>query len=291
MRGVVSAGMLAAMESISIAPEVFDAVYASSAGGYNGAYFLSGNCRMGSSIYWENNGPFIDKRRPLRKLPLVNLDFVLDEVMVEHKPLDFQKVVDSKKLYLLATDVNTAKRHIFEPAESPDELRQQLRASSTMPWVAGPPTAIANQLFYDAALTEPVPVDASVEAGFEAVMVLVTRPLESGMTPVNLTTKVLERVSKNRLRKLHPDLAAKSMTLEDRVKRSKLLIEMRDSPGVKPPFIYAVAPEVGSPTVGRIEKNRDSLLAAAQAGYVAIKNTFGVECSGKFITDSWLEDT
>jgi predicted patatin/cPLA2 family phospholipase len=290
MRGVVSAGMVAAMENMGIPPEVFDAIYASSAGSYNGAYYLSGNVRQGSSIYWEHNGPFIDHRRLLRKLPLVDLDYVLDEVMVEHKPLNFQKVVDAHRLYPLATDVETAQRHIFEPAESADKLRLQLRAGSTMPGIAGPPTTVNGRRFYDAALTEPVPIDAAIENDFEAVMVLVTRSLESAMTPVNFTSKMLERVSVNRLRKLSVQLAENMITPENRVKKSRFLREMKDIPGTEPPFAYTVAPESGSPTVGRIEKDRLKLLAAAQSGYIAMKHTFGLRCLEHFRTDGWLED-
>jgi predicted acylesterase/phospholipase RssA len=41
MRGVVSAGMLAGLEYLTRLP-IFDAVYGTSAGAINGAYFLAG---------------------------------------------------------------------------------------------------------------------------------------------------------------------------------------------------------------------------------------------------------
>jgi predicted patatin/cPLA2 family phospholipase len=290
MRGVVSAGMVAAMESIGIAPEVFDAIYSSSAGSYNAAYYLSGNCRQGSSIYWENNGPFIDRRRLLRKLPLVDLDYVLDEVMVVSKPLDFERVVKSKRLYPLATDVATARRHIFEPAQSKEELRLQLRAGSTMPGLAGPPTPVGDRLYYDAALTEPVPLDAAIEHNYEAVFVLVTRSLESGLAPISFRNAVLDKISRNRLRKLDPNLANNSLRPADKVRKNRLLIEMLEVAGREPPYVYTVAPQEGSPTVDRIEKNSLKLIAAAQSGFIAMKQVFGAECTYRFKSDSWLED-
>jgi hypothetical protein len=64
MRGVVSAGMVAALEQLGLT-DAFDAVYGSSAGAINGAYFLAGQANLGVTIYSEdiNNRHFIDLRR------------------------------------------------------------------------------------------------------------------------------------------------------------------------------------------------------------------------------------
>jgi predicted acylesterase/phospholipase RssA len=49
MRGVVSAGMVAALEQLGLT-HAFDAVYGSSAGAINGAYFLTGQANLGATI-------------------------------------------------------------------------------------------------------------------------------------------------------------------------------------------------------------------------------------------------
>src|SRR6476620_3724661 len=94
MRGVVSAGMVAALETLGLT-NAFDAVYGSSAGAINGAYFLAGQARLGTRIYFEdiNNARFIDLRRALAGRPIVDLGYLLDEVAVRRKPLDTAAVL------------------------------------------------------------------------------------------------------------------------------------------------------------------------------------------------------
>ena len=67
MRGVVSAGMVSALEELGLT-HAFDAVYGSSAGAINAAYFLAGQARLGTTIYYEdiNNARFIDLAAPAR---------------------------------------------------------------------------------------------------------------------------------------------------------------------------------------------------------------------------------
>ena len=64
MRGVISAGMVSALEDLGYV-HAFDAVYGASAGAINAAYFLAGQARLGTTIYHEdiNNRQFIDLRR------------------------------------------------------------------------------------------------------------------------------------------------------------------------------------------------------------------------------------
>src|SRR5438067_2344138 len=64
MRGVISAGMDAALEDLG-ALDAFDDIYGSSAGSFNGAYLISRRACLGATIYYEdvNNRNFIDMRR------------------------------------------------------------------------------------------------------------------------------------------------------------------------------------------------------------------------------------
>src|ERR1044071_2792696 len=53
MRGVVSAGMVAALEELGFR-DCFDAVYGSSAGAISGAYFIAKQARYGTTIFYDN---------------------------------------------------------------------------------------------------------------------------------------------------------------------------------------------------------------------------------------------
>ena len=94
MRGVISAGMVVALEQMGWLG-CFDAVYGSSAGALNGAYFVAGQAALGTTIYYEdiNHRNFIDLLRPLRGRPILNLDFLVDDVMVKQKILDTKRVI------------------------------------------------------------------------------------------------------------------------------------------------------------------------------------------------------
>jgi len=67
MRGVVSAGMLTALDDLGLG-RAFDAIYASSSGAINGAYFLTGDAWRRLRIYWDylTTSRFINLKRLFR---------------------------------------------------------------------------------------------------------------------------------------------------------------------------------------------------------------------------------
>ena len=69
-------------KELTFLTDAFDAVYGSSAGAINAAYFLAGQARLGTTIYYEdiNNARFISLLRVLGGRPIVNLGFLLDEI-------------------------------------------------------------------------------------------------------------------------------------------------------------------------------------------------------------------
>ncbi len=94
MRGVVSAGMLLGLEALGLR-DSFDAVYGSSAGAVNAAYFLSAQGRAGIPLYYDyvNSRAFVDPLRVLRREHIADLDFVYSHVLTEVFPLDWQALV------------------------------------------------------------------------------------------------------------------------------------------------------------------------------------------------------
>ena len=114
MRGSVAAGMVAALHHLNLT-DAFDGVYGSSAGTLIGAYFLSRQLPLyGCSIYYEQfpsaGREFLDLRNIARTLgfgglrlsvtgindllqrrlgmPVLNLDYVHDEVVQKRMPID-----------------------------------------------------------------------------------------------------------------------------------------------------------------------------------------------------------
>lgn len=178
MRGVVSAGMVVALEQMGLL-ECFDVVYGSSAGAMNGAYLVAGQAAFGAAIYYQNinNRSFIDFLRPLSGRPIVDLDFLVDDVMMGPKPMDTARVISSPvPLVALATDAATGKRHAFRGFTDGRDLLHALRAGATMPIVAGPPYQFRGERYFDALLSEPIPVQIAEDEGCTHILALLTRP-------------------------------------------------------------------------------------------------------------------
>jgi predicted patatin/cPLA2 family phospholipase len=270
MRGVVSAGMVSALEALGLTT-AFDAVYGSSAGAINAAYFLAGQAALGTTIYSEdiNNRHFIDMRRLASGRPIVNLSFLLDDVAVSRKPLDYGRVLASPTpLTVLATDVATAERAILGPFTSAGALRDALRASATMPIIAGDPVTVDGHRYFDASLTEPIPVPTAEAAGHTHLLVLLTRPSE---TPRKTTW--FDRVYVlPRLRRVSPALARK---YRDRGEPyTSLLAQIAAGRGpAGRAVVCGLRP--AAPAVSKLECDAAQLQSAAARGFAAVMTTFG----------------
>ena len=270
MRGVVSAGMVSALEDLGLT-DAFDAVYGSSAGALNAAYFLAGQARLGTTIYYEdiNNRRFIDLRRPLIGRPIVDLRFLIDEVARRRKTLDAARVLSGPTpLVVMATDAATAARVPLRGFTDPTELFAALRAGATMPVVAGPPVACRGRLYLDASLTEPIPVPIAEEDGCTHILALLTRPRD---TP-RRSTRLDRWYVQPRLRRLSPALAARYADrrgpyaeLLERLSRGRGPLDRAEVLAIRP------AP----PEVSKLERDGTRLREAARRGFDAVVEAFG----------------
>lgn len=269
MRGVISAGMVAALEELGLT-HAFDAVYGSSGGAINGAYFLAGQARLGSRIYSEdiNNRHFIDLWRPLRGRPIVDLGFLLDDVARRRKPLDTDLVLASASpLVVIATDVAAATRAALRHFSSADDLFTALRAGATMPVIAGPPVSFAGRQYLDASITEPIPVPLAEAEGFTHILALLTRPpgTATGGSPLDRFYVV------PRLRRLSPALAAlyagrsgPYAAMLDGIAAGRGPLGRAHVLGLRP----------SRPEVSKLERRADHLRAAARHGFDVVIEAF-----------------
>lgn len=265
MRGVVSAGMVSALESLGMT-NAFDAVYGSSAGAINAAYFLAGQAALGTTIYYEdiNNRRFINLRRPFYGRPILDLAYLIDDVAARRKPLAVDRVLASPSpLTVLATDVSTCAPVALRRFATGRELLAAMRAGATMPIVAGRPAAYLDQRCFDASLTEPIPVPTAEADGHTHVLVLLTRPRE---TPRRTT--MFDRVYVlPRLRRISPDLAARYI---DRGPPYRALLE-RIAAGTGPlgrAQVLGLRPD--PPPVRKLECDAARLKQAAASGFEAV---------------------
>jgi predicted patatin/cPLA2 family phospholipase len=269
MRGVISAGMVWALEDLGLL-NAFDAVYGASAGAINAAYFLAGQAGIGTRIYYEdiNNARFIDLGRPIRGRPIVDLGFLLDDVAVHRKRLDVARVLGAAvPLVVVATDVDAQAPAALRGFSSPAQLFGALRASATMPVMAGPPWLFEGRRFLDASITEPIPIPTAERDGHTHVLALLTR--SGGMRP---KPTALDRYFVGpRLRRISPELANRYLA---RATPYGALVRNIDA-GTGPLGHAAVrAIRVSDYPISRLERRHTVLERGARLGYDAVMSAF-----------------
>jgi predicted patatin/cPLA2 family phospholipase len=267
MRGVVTAGMVTALESLGLR-DVFDVVYGASAGSFNGAYFLAGQAAFGTTIYYQdlNRSDFIRYGRLFRGAPPANLDVIFERIIVEDKPLDWRAVLASPiPLRILASSLDRLCGVALGDFTDRASLFAALRASGNMPIVAGPPTVIAGERFVDASLFEPVPLVTAVREGCTHVLVLLSRPAHDVPRRLNLVER---RFVAPRLEALCPGLGARYVgRLASYHAALETLAAATDD---APPFLASIACPRGTAAVSRTERSAERLRAGARGGMEAV---------------------
>lgn len=177
MRGVYSAGCLLALEFLGL-KDVFDEVYATSAGGINASYFLSGQGKLGITIYFEdiNNTRFIN---PLRFYKIVDVDYAYDHVVSRVKPLDVDAIVNGgPRLFLSLIDRQSAEGFSLSADGLTSPLISVLKASSALPVIYNRAVEVEGRLCIDGGLISAIPIREAVDRGCTDLLVLLTRPRE-----------------------------------------------------------------------------------------------------------------
>jgi len=177
MRGTVSAGMALALHELGMTP-AFDAVYGASAGALTGAWLLSSEAeRLRGWTDPDYARTLIRWSALLRRRPVVDVRSLVEVVYQSVFPMDFASVLASPVEYHpLATDAVTGESTDLRPLiADPVELRLALRASASLPFLAGPPVKLRDRRFYDAGVAESIPFRTPVAQGATHVLVLRSR--------------------------------------------------------------------------------------------------------------------
>jgi predicted patatin/cPLA2 family phospholipase len=176
MRGAYTGGMAHALDDAGLSGSL-DVVYGSSAGAYVGAALVVGNGRGSALIFHEDMAcrAFADFRRLRTRRPVVSLDHLIDEVMVTSKPMPWERLRDAAvPLRVVATAADDLTPHVLDP-RTVDEWRAALRATATIPYLAGPPVELHGRRWIDGSVTEPLPLPRALADGATHVLALLNR--------------------------------------------------------------------------------------------------------------------
>ena len=177
MRGTISAGMALALHELGVV-SAFDAVYGSSAGALTGAWLISSEPeRLRGWADPDYAKTLIRWSSLLRGRPVVDVRTLVEEVYQTEWPMDFASILASSiEYHPLGTDAETGESTDLRPLiSSPVELRLALRASASLPFLAGPPVALGGRRFYDAGVAESIPFRTPLAQGATHVLLLRSR--------------------------------------------------------------------------------------------------------------------
>lgn len=274
MRGVVSAGMLAGIEYLGLLP-AFDAIYGTSAGAINGAYFVAGQAAYGASIYYENinNAQFVSPLRYLAGERPVSLEFLFEHVMINEKPLNWRRVLDSQvELVPVATSLVHGKPVLLRGARSRYGLFLRLKASARIPFLAGPPVCVEGESCLDGGLFASIPFRQALDEGCTHVLVLLTRP--AGV-PLRRSSLLNRFVISRKLAKYNPLLGKAFLDRGNHYAGELDWLRTHTCAPNGSPYVFAVNPPNAAPMIRRFEKMPERLVSGARSGMAAILRAFG----------------
>lgn len=185
-RGTYSSGMAVELERRGLS-QVFDDVYGSSMGAITAAWLLSGKAEHGSSYWWypDTMPNVIRPRAVLRRKPVVDLEFLMNQVYQDWAGLDFDAILDNPvRLHPIATDADRGDALDLLPyLDNGEALKLALRGSAGLPLLSGPLIRLGGRRLLDGGLTESIPFRSAVRDGATHVLVLRTRRADEPAKP------------------------------------------------------------------------------------------------------------
>ena len=275
MRGSVSGGMVLGIDELGLR-ERFDAAYGSSAGALNAMWLVSGRVRDGIPT-WTDPGlvnELIRRRRALRRAPVVDVERLVEQRYEELSPGLFDDVLAARtELHPIATDVATGEAVDLHPAiEDPRTLRLALRASASLPLLAGPPVELGGRRLLDAGLSAAIPFEAALRDGATHVLVLRSRR-EGDVAGTDGGRS--ERLTARLLRRVDPAVATAFLTRAEREAEDEALLARHAADPSLQPHILSLRPPPDSPVPGRLTRDVAVVTAGLEAGRRAAHGVLG----------------
>ncbi|MGN6872743.1 MAG: patatin-like phospholipase family protein [Solirubrobacteraceae bacterium] len=264
MRGVVSAGMTAAIEQLGLT-DAFDEVHGASAGAFNAAFLLAGQAAYLTTLYQYGFGDprFVSYVRALRGGPTFDMDYVINHVWTHQRPLRFDAILSRGiDLHCTATDADRATIVDLAELNSEDEIRCALRASGRLPWLAGGPVDFRGMRLLDATLAEAIPVQLPRSSATD-ILVLQTRAHGVPHTPLS---PLVARLTDRYLRAINPSLIELRMTRSPRYDALTAELATQAADPGHTPATCVIRPPSGCVVVGQLEHRALVLQTAASEG-------------------------
>jgi predicted patatin/cPLA2 family phospholipase len=172
MRGVFAGGVMIGLEKLGLT-ETFDYIYASSSGSCAGAYFLSKQAELGTSIYYEDLSgyKFI---KPWKLRSAADIDYLCDVIFRHKKKLDTKKIKKSKTIFkIFVADADSGECTFYTNKDNVDIL-QAIKASCAIPIFYNKSVKIGQDEHMDGRIGKAIPIEDALSDGCTDVLVVTT---------------------------------------------------------------------------------------------------------------------
>lgn len=158
----------------------FDLCIGVSAGSANVASFLAGQRGRNYTFYtkYAFRREYMSMKNYLHGRNYIDLDYAYSILSNSdgENPLDYGRIeADPAELLIVASDAESGMAKYFTKADMAQNNYDICKASSAIPFVCRP-YPIGQRVYYDGALSDPVPVAKAIELGCDKVVVILTRP-------------------------------------------------------------------------------------------------------------------
>ena len=275
MRGAVSGGMVLGLDDLGLAG-AFDAAYGSSAGALNAMWFVAGRAQEGAPTWADATfaESLVRRRRMIRRRPVVDVTGLIEERYERRSPGIFAAALaSSTELHPIATDVSDGSAVDLHDAITDERtLRLALRASTSLPLLAGPPVELDGHRLLDAGLIAAIPIRAALASGATHILVLRSRREGETVLPPSprsaaLTMRLLGRIG--------PAVATAFATRPEREALDEELLARHDAAPELQPHILSLRPPASSPVPSRLERDLDLVQTALDGGREAAHALLG----------------
>lgn len=267
MRGIVSAAMLCAIEDTGFG-QVFDAVYANSAGALNSTAFIAGSAWKSVALYCDGrlDKRFIDWRRMLQGRPMMDMNYLFKNVLEGEYAIDYEVLYSkSTNLAIDITFIDNGMPELVSQFHSPTDMRNALIASCWRPLEAGGATSFRGRPTVDGSVLRPLPFVAALADGCTHVLSLSTTPTHH----VHGRPSLLQRVAGARLEMLRSGLGKSYFSAISQKARDhqRLVHERFVTDQLKTPSVLDFSPPANTARVSNSETEVGKLMTAARTAY------------------------
>lgn len=213
MKGAFSGGVLTAL-NFSLPATAFDLIVAVSSGACSAAYYATSpkpEVEKGEKLLniwrWELAGSrLISIFKPFKKRTLLDQKFLVDDLFAKKYRLEAENFEKKGLPKLLVAVCNLKEKRLEYLRATKDNIFDLLKAATSLPIATKGKHIVEGELYCDAAILNPLPLQDLVDAGYNDITVIMNSPIWWESLPLPRFTRFLSFPFNRRISKLMKQL-------------------------------------------------------------------------------------